>query len=73
VTVLAVEIEGEHRVKAVLGALLEAEINVHYVYRFIQRPSGKSGLVFHAEDSDVAADALNRTGFSILNQSDISR
>ena len=73
VDVLAVEIEGEHRVKDVLGALFEAEINIHYVYSFIQRPSHRSGLIIHAEDSDVAAEALNRSGFTILTQADIAR
>ena len=72
-TVVAVEIEGEHRIKAVLGALFEAEINIHYVYSFIQRPSGKSGLVIRAEDPDDAADALNRSGFSVLTHADIAR
>jgi hypothetical protein len=73
VSVLAVELEGEHRIKAVLGALFEAEINIHYVYSFIQRPADKSGLVIHAEDPEVAAEALNRSGFTVLTQADISR
>lgn len=72
-TVLVVELEGEHRVKAVLGALLEAELNIHYVYSFLLRPQGRTGLALHVEDIDVAAQALNHSGFRILTQADIAR
>ena len=48
-------------------------INVHYVYSFLKRPEGKSALVINAEDSDVAAQALNQRGFHALTQTDISR
>lgn len=71
--VLAVEITDEGDLKEVLSALLEAEINIHYVYSFIKRPDGKSALVLNIEDQDVAAQSLNNHGFKILTQSDISR
>ncbi len=71
--VLAVEITDESALKGVLAALFEAEINVHYLYSFISRPEGKSALVIHAEDADVAAQALNQRGFRALTQSDIAR
>jgi hypothetical protein len=71
--VLAVEIDNEGDLREVLAALLEAEINIHYVYSFIKRPEGKSGLVLNIEDQDVAAQSLNTHGFKILTQSDIAR
>jgi hypothetical protein len=71
--VLAVEIGAESELKNVLTALFEAEINVHYVYSFIKRPEGRSALALNIEDSDVAAQALSRCGFSVLTQRDISR
>ena len=71
--VLAVEITDESELKGVLAALFEAEINVYYVYSFMKRPEGKSALVINAEDSDVAAQALNQRGFRALSQSDIAR
>jgi hypothetical protein len=71
--VLAVEITDESELKGVLAALFEAEINVSYVYSFVKRPEGKSALVINAEDSDVAAQALNHRGFRTLSQSDIAR
>ncbi|MDR1279651.1 MAG: acetolactate synthase [Opitutaceae bacterium] len=72
-TVLAVEIDDESALKGVLAALLEAEINIHYVYSFIKRPEGKTGLVLNIEDMDVAVQALCTRGFRILSQGDISR
>ena len=71
--VLAVEIDDEMALRDVLAALLEAEINAHYVYSFIKRPDGKAALALSVEDADVAAQALNHRGFKVLTQRDISR
>lgn len=72
-SVLAAEIKGEHQIRSVLGCLLEAEINIHYVYSFLIRPMDNSGLIINAEDHDVTAQALNNSGFRVLTQADISR
>jgi hypothetical protein len=71
--VLAVEIGDEADLKGVLSALLEAEINIHYVYSFMKRPEGKCALALKIEDPDVATQSLSNHGFRILAQSDISR
>ena len=71
--VLAVELTDESELKGVLAALVEAEINLHYIYSFIKRPQLKGGLVINVEDADVASQALSQRGFKILNQGDISR
>lgn len=73
VDVLAVEIIDEADLKGVLAALLEAEINIHYVYSFIKRPEGKYALAINVEDADVAAQALGKHGYKVLTQRDISR
>ena len=71
--ILAVEISDESELTNVLSALLEAEINIHYIYSFIKRPEGKSALAINTEDSDVAAQALAKRAFRVLTQRDISR
>ena len=71
--ILAVEITNESDLKGVLSALLEAEINIHYLYSFLKRPEGKSALAVNAEDIDTAAQSLNRRGYRVLTQRDISR
>jgi len=71
--VLAVEVDGEGRLKDVLYALLEAELNIHYVYPFLTRPGGTSGLVISIEDQEVAEQSLRQHQFKVLYQPDISR
>jgi len=71
--VLAVELAGERDIDGVLVALLEAEINIHYLYAFFSRPLGRSALVAGLEDVELAAEALNRRNHKVLGQRDISR
>ncbi len=72
-SVLAVEISDESEFQGVLSALLEAEINIHYIYSFIKRPEGKSAMAINTEDFEVAGQALNQRGFRVLTQSEIAR
>lgn len=71
--VLVVEIDSETLLTDVLAALLEAEINIHYLYSFMTRSQDKSALALSLEDSDVAEEALRRHQFNVLRQGDISR
>jgi hypothetical protein len=70
---LVVEMESEADLKRVLTALLEAEINIHYIYAFIYRPHDRTALAMNIEDVDLAAHALRHHGFTVLTQGDISR
>ena len=56
-----------------MAALLEAELNINYLYPFIPHPRGKSIIAMSAEDNELAAQALKRHQFPGLNQADISR
>ena len=71
--VLAVELNSTEEVPNILSTILSAEINVHYLYPFISRPSDKSALIMHLEELDMAADVLQQNQFKVLCQSDISR
>lgn len=71
--VLAIDMASPGDLQKALAALLEAEVNIHYIYSFILRPEGKSGLVMNVEDQEVAGQALHHRGFKILTQHDISR
>jgi hypothetical protein len=72
-SILVVEVGDEAELSGVLAALLEAEINIHYVYSFIRRPADRSALAINTEDPDTAAQALANRGYKVLQQSDISR
>jgi hypothetical protein len=56
-----------------MTALLEAELNINYLYSFIPHPQGKSILALSMEDNDLAEQALRRHQFRTLKQTDVSR
>ncbi len=56
-----------------MSALLEAELNINYLYSFIPHPQGKSILGLSMEDNETAEQALRRHQFRTLRQDDISR
>ena len=60
--VLVVEIDSETRLKGVLSALLQAEVNIHYAYAFITQPNARSALALSLEDPEIAllVDAYRR-------------
>ena len=71
--ILAVEMDTEERLKYITAALVEAEINIHYLYPFLSRPRGCSALAIYLEDNDLAADVLRTHGIKVLDQHDIGR
>lgn len=71
--VVAVELNSEAEIKQVTTSLLQAEVNINYIYPFILRPYNKSGLVIRLEDNDLATDVLRRNRVKILTQDDIAR
>lgn len=70
---IAVEIDDESKIKYVTTALLEAEINIHYIYPFLMRPHGKSALAICLEENDMAARILSSHQMKVLSQNDIAR
>jgi hypothetical protein len=56
-----------------MATLLEAELNINYLYSFIPHPEGKSMIALSMEDNDLAEQALHRQQFRTLKQADISR
>ena len=71
--VIAVEVSSSEDLSRLMAGLLEAEININYLYSFIPHPHGKSILALSMEDSEMAEAVLKRHQFTVLKQSDISR
>lgn len=72
--VIAVELPlTADRLDKILSALLEAEINIYFVYSMLIRPHDKEVLALSVEDEEMALDVLRRHEFTVLNQADISR
>jgi hypothetical protein len=71
---LAVELPyGPEDLSKCLRAFLEAEINIHFAYPLLARPSGQAVLVLHLEDPDLGGIVIKQHGFKTLKQRDLSR
>jgi hypothetical protein len=70
---LVVEFDSPTELNRLMSALLEAELNVNYLYSFIPHPQGKSLLGFSMEDNEIASKVLQQHQFRVLQQADISR
>lgn len=70
---VVVELNGTDEIKKVTHALVQAEINIHYIYPFIFRPNNSSALALSLEDNDLASETLTRHQIKLLGQNDIAR
>lgn len=70
---VVVEVNSPDELNRLMTALLEAELNINYLYSFIPHPHGKSILGLSMEDNELAEQVLKRYQFPVLKQSDISR
>jgi hypothetical protein len=71
--VVAVEVASPDELNRLVSALLEAELNINYLYSFIPHPHGKSILALSMEDNDMAEQVLKRHQFIVLKQTDLAR
>jgi hypothetical protein len=67
------ELESTEDLNRLVAALLEAELNINYLYAFIPHPHEKTMIAISAEDNELASQALKRHQFTVLMQADISR
>jgi len=70
---VVVELESAGELGRLMTALLEAEVNINYLYSFIPHPNGRSILGLNIEDTEIAEQILTRHQFNVLRQADISR
>jgi len=67
------EVNSSEEISRLIAALLEAELNINYLYSFIPHPNGKSIVGLSMEDNEVAEQVLKQHQFPVLKQADISR
>src|SRR5881628_2907116 len=67
---LVVEVDATTKLNDLMSALLEAELNINYLYSFIPHPDGKSILALSMEDNEMAEQVLKRHQFRVLRQMD---
>ena len=64
---------GPAELSRLMSTLLQAELNINYLYSFIPQPQGKSVIALSVEDNDLSEQALTRHQFRVLKQADITR
>lgn len=72
-SVLVVVEAGTTDLARLMSILLQAELNINYLYSFIPHPHDKSIIGLSMEDNEMAEQALQRHQFRTLRQTDISR
>src|SRR6185437_2033602 len=70
---VVVEVGSPDELNRLIAALLEAELNINYLYSFIPHPNGRSIVGLSMEDNDMAEQVLRQHQFPVLKQADISR
>ncbi len=70
---VVVEVNSAEELNRLIAALLEAELNINYLYSFIPHPNGKSIVGLSMEDNDIAEQVIRQHQFPVLKQADISR
>ena len=70
---VVVELSAVVELPRLMSALLEAELNINYLYSFIPHLNGKSILGLSLEDNEMAEQILKRHQFRVLRQADILR
>src|SRR5262249_11039100 len=53
-------------------ALLSVEINIHYAYPLLIGPQGCAALALHVEDHETAVSTLNKLGFTLFTENDLT-
>jgi hypothetical protein len=57
----------------ILSALKGKDINVEYMYAFVQKSEGNAVLIFRFDDIENAIDTLRKAGVRILGDEEIRR
>lgn len=73
VEVIGVEFQSCDHLNLIMKVLDQAEVNVQYVYPFLMRPAGYSGVVLSVNDGELAKTVLKKHQMKVLTQNDVTR
>ena len=72
--VIAVEVPDEPGgLAGVLAPLHEANVNIEYIYSFVEKSGSSAIVVFRVEQLDEAIRALQGGGFTVMREEDVYR
>ena len=69
--VLVVELPDTQSMAQLSTSLLNAELNIHYVYPLLVRPRGHPAIALHVDDHVLAGQVLRRQLFTLLGENDL--
>lgn len=69
--VLVVELPTSQSMVELSTCLLNAELNIHYVYPLLVRPRGHAAVALHVDDHVLAGQILRRQLFTLLGENDL--
>jgi hypothetical protein len=64
--------EQEQPFLSVCSVLLQAELNVNYMYPLLYRRAGHGAIAIHTDDMDAATRVLSDKGFILISEDDLS-
>lgn len=72
--VIAVEVPDEPGgLSKVLGPLYDANVNIEYLYCFVEKSGESAIVVFRVEQLDAAIRALQGGGYTVMHEEDVYR
>ena len=72
--VIAVEVPDEPGgLAGVLAPLYDSNVNIEYIYCFVEKSGESAIVVFRVEQLDQAIKALQRNGYTVMNEEDVYR
>ena len=71
--VIGVEVDDEPGgLDTVLGILNKNDVNVEYIYAFVEKKTNKAMVVIRTEDVNAGIEVLEKAGVDILSEDDIN-
>jgi hypothetical protein len=70
--VIGVELpEGDQPFVTLCGALLQAEVDIHYTYPLLYRGRGRGAIAISVDDLDMALKVLAENGHRLISEDDL--
>src|SRR5437868_6600588 len=64
--------DGNQPLLQICKALLAAEVGIDYAYPLLVGPLGSAALALHVENIELAAQHMQRLGFTLFSENDLS-
>lgn len=70
--IVVVELPSADALGPMCECLLKAEVNLHYVYSLLVRPTGQPAVALHVDEPELAANILRASHFVLLGEAELA-